>query len=473
MAMTPEKIQLIRETQYEPFRAQMDHLEEIISSDHDNWWFRTMLFLGRLQRAAVTTPEQFPEGMLQFVEQMVQQVQSRLADEVGAEGDPVVRAHEVVLDISDRMPSVETREHEAVTVMTKPLEELVAEHPQLEFSTWEKNGQTRRALTIFDTKGAGHCFPLPDEDTLFHKGGFPRVLLKLMVGADPALIDAELPPNDFDIIALKTTKNIEEKAAVLSVDPDGIEYVSQLQLDRLFLERDIDLNMAVVGTDAFYFSEQALAAAKSGKIRVMSAHRGIYGTEFFYYDGQPLLKNRGLMRLLKTVADGKATHFDFTPLNEQISFGIYWLVLFRKYLSKDDGAAHLDRLYFLAQKTQQLPEGAQNIIEVIDVIHAKYSFFDFNQGALDEVGVTRWLGKKLIRQVDMTYRHMNTIPNEMTMDRSEGDTIPYTVSLDGYVPDPERVAWIQSQLSPLLARCRRRTRAYKEVASESFEDTDD
>lgn len=476
MPLSKEQIQTIRKQNYEPFRKKLDAVEDIVQAGHESWWFRTMLFLKRFERFVATNPDVLTPEMKHFYESVLPMAIQHLSAEVSSELSTALGAHEAVLRISEEIPRSDALEHEPAEVRSLSLEEIVEQYPAVSFAEWETNGRQGRALQILDSKGEPHLFPLPEADGIYHKGGFPRVLVKIIAGADQALIDAELPPNDFDIIADPNldTELIESEAAYLNVDADGIEHVAALDFSRLLLERDLDINMAFVGKDAIYFAPQAVEAAQTGKIEVMSAHRGIYGTEFFVYDGEVLLKNRGLMRLFKTVAEGKATSFEFKPLNENITFGIYWLVLFRKFAAKDDAALYLDRLFDLAKQTNQLPEGATNIIEVLDKAHEKYPFFDFDAGPLDEVGVARWLSKKLLRQIDASYRHTNQIPNELLLERNPGDADPYTVNLDDYTPDPERLAWIQSEIENFHDRCRARTRAFKEMSdSASLYDSDD
>lgn len=474
MPLSKEQIQTIRKENYEPFRKKLDVVEDIVQADHESWWFRTMLFLKRFERYVHHNPDAFTPEMRRFYQTVLPMVITHLSAEVGSHVPTALGAHEAILRISEEIPRSDPLEHEPAEVVRFSLDEVVAKYSAVSFTQWNENGRTGRALQITDSGGTPHLFPLPETDGIYHKGGFPRVLVKIIAGADQALIDAELPPNDFDIIAdpQLDSELTEAEAMYLQVDPDGIEHVAELNFSRLFLERDLNINMTFVGKDAVYFAPQAIEAAQTGKIEVMSAHRGIYGTEFFVYDGEVLLKNRGLMRLFKTVAEGKATSFEFKPLNENISFGIYWLVLFRKFAAKENSALYLDRLYDLAAQTNQLPEGVSNIIEVLDKAHDKYPFFDFDAGPLDEVGVARWLGKKLLRQIDASYRHNNHIPNELTLERKPGDADPYSVSLDQYTPNPEKLAWIQAEIEPFFDRCRARTRAFKELsdATSPYED---
>lgn len=474
MPLSKEQITTIRKQEYEPFRQKLDVVENIITADHESWWFRTMLFLRRLQRSLEQHPEEYTEGIHQYATQLVAQIIAELATEVDKEGDSVLRGHEAILRISEGVPVGQQIEIPRVRVRSMSLSTLAQKSDKVSIITMETKTGERRGLRILDSEGQPHDFPLPEIDGIYHKGGISRVIVKLIADVDSALLDAELPPNDFDIIADSAlpTHLVETEAAAMQVDPDGIEYVSSLNFERLFVERDLNINMVFVGADTVYFAEEAIEAARTGLLQVMSAHRGIYGTEVFVYDDQVLLKNRGLMRLFKTVAEGKATHFEFTKLNENISFGIYWLVLFRKFAAKDNAALYLDRLFELAKQTNMLPEGTSNIIEVLDASHAKYPFFDFDASGLDKVGVVRWLGNKLLRQVDASYRHNNRIPNELVIDRTKGDDVPYRVDLDNYVADPQKLAWISSEIPRFYERSRQRTRAYKEASNDAVFDED-
>jgi hypothetical protein len=208
-----------------------------------------------------------------------------------------------------------------------------------------------------------------------------------------------------------------------------------------------------------------LQAAKTGHISLKAEDRGIYGSENFYFNGEKLAKNRGMFRLIKFVAEGKATSFDMKPLNEQVRFGIYWLVLARKFASKKNGGTLLNRMFELGKRMHQVPDDVEDIYGMLNRVHEQAAFFDFQDSALDDVGLARWLNTKLSKFAQKTFRARHGIPSSLEMERKEGDTTPYRVSLDGYVDDPVRDAHAKEQWDTFIEACRRRTAEYqKQVA---------
>ncbi len=233
--------------------------------------------------------------------------------------------------------------------------------------------------------------------------------------------------------------------------------------------RDLDLNGCFMGSDGLTYSTQALEAARTGKINIVATKRGIYGSEVFYHEGTRLIKNRGIMRYLKTVAEGKAQSFEFLPVNEQVNLGIYWLVLAKRMSRKENAPEIMDKLFYLGRQIQQTEEGEEHIYDVLDRVHTKYPFFDFDGKPLDKTGLARWLHRKFLRQIDKKYRDKNSIPTNLTLTRSEEDTIPYTVSLDAYSSRPDKLEKIKNGWDTFLRRSRRRTSQFHEGADDSDE----
>lgn len=411
-------------------------------------------------------------------------------------GEPVIDilVHEVRPAGDCKQPSPVTRAKRAIQVMHEVSEvfsrdedtetaERVTQHLGFDelcqlserFKTDTKideTGTERKYFYIYSPKrDRWFEYPIPNTDYVLHKGGLGRTILKVLYNEDPDLSESELPPHDYDYIAVKCSE-AEEDLKGLRADPDGIEEVVSINLDVLMNNRDLDINNAFVGRDGLVFAESAYWSAVSGKIAIVATKRGIYGSEVFFHEGVRLIKNRGMMRLVKTVAEGKATSFDFMPLNEQVDLGIYWLVLAKRFAGKADFPLYMDRLFELAKQMGQVREGETTVYEVLDRVHAKYPFYSFDGRPLDEEGVARWLGRKLIKQVDKKYRDVNSVPSLLDMERSPKDTETYEVSLADYKPDHEKLETIRSGWNNYLARCRRRTVDYLDETREDDENED-
>ena len=150
MPLTPEQIKQKRKEEYEPFRRKLDAVETIVKADHTARWFRTMLFLKRLERSIEKNPDQYTENMRAFYEVVVPTVLRHLTAEVESENSPTTSAHEAILRISEEIPRGLTLEHEAAKVVTRSLDEWVDAEPLLSFAEWEHNGTRGRSLEIAD-----------------------------------------------------------------------------------------------------------------------------------------------------------------------------------------------------------------------------------------------------------------------------------------------------------------------------------
>lgn len=337
-----------------------------------------------------------------------------------------------------------------------PLELVFKNNDRFRISKGENLGHELTFFEIRSETGDWHSFPLPMSDTMFHKGGFPRVVLKILAGAPPSTIEAELPPNDFDVVATGHPKKAYTEAGAIGVDLEGVEMLEKMNFEQLCKSRDINLNGCFIGKNELVYSTDAYNAAKSGKIAIEGYTRGIYGSDRFFYQGVELFKNRGLMRLMKTVTEGKALSFDFIPLNQQVDLGIYWLVLMRKFSKKENFNELADRLFYLGKQCGQIYDGETSIFDVIDRVHSENPFFNFDEVALDQVGVAKWLNKKLLKYIDSAFRQTHSIANALEFTRLQEDTRPYEVSLNGFEPRPDKD--LNSRWTEFLERCRQRNK---------------
>ncbi|PIW36476.1 MAG: hypothetical protein COW24_05185 [Candidatus Kerfeldbacteria bacterium CG15_BIG_FIL_POST_REV_8_21_14_020_45_12] len=477
MSRSPEQKQLARDQYDELSRGVNSILKE---RPPQEWWFGIMRYLKRVERSL----EQLEPEVRQYVQDVLTQVYDVLMGERTEEAvtdiDKASRANIVIHKISHIIEALTPdREHGEIYKVTRlSLESLVSERPdRLRFSTERTlkigGGEIEleapvKCISIYsEIRDEWYPIPLPLSDKMAHKGGAPRVLVKILAGAPAETIEAELPPNDFDVIAVGDQAQAELEAKAIGVDKDGVEMVQKVDYQQYFSSRDIDLNSCLLAGDKLIYSDAAETAAQTGKIQIFADDRGLYGSEFYYYDKERIIKNRGLYRLFKFVAEGKATGFDFNKLNEQVDFGIYWLVLGRKFMRKDDPGYHLNRLFDLAKQTGQVRPGEKNIIDVLDRAHQEFPFFDFGEKSLDEVGLAQWLGRKLTKFSGKTFRMRNGIPSNLTMERTPGDTKPYLVSLDDYQADDNADLQVGLDVAGYLERCRQRTDEYQETVLES------
>ncbi len=402
-----------------------------------------------------------------LLEAIRQQAATRPADgSAPLSADEHAQAAQELIHVIEHLLTPARSQERRFTIHRVSLLELLDDPTHFKLGTHEMpSGETMEALFVRAGEGAENPWyplPLPTSEYIMHKGGTPRVILKILAGAPIERIRAELPPNDFDVIATGDPVLRQREAVRMGVDIEGIEQVESLEdLDLLFAGRDIDLNQCFFGLDGLAYTQQALESARSGSIALDGTERGLYGSETLFFDGHKLAKNRGLQRLLKFVAEGKAASFEFTPLNEQLDFGIYWLALARKFARKKNAGALLDRLFYLGRQIGQVRPGETSIFDVLTRVHETYPFFDMRDLAVDQPALARWLGGKLAKYADRRFRQEERISLGIGLERAPGDDVPYRVSLDGYRPDPERIAAAAADWQAFLRASQDRTEAYR------------
>ncbi len=449
---------------------------EIDSRPPERWWGIAYKGIRRALRDADTYPEELRDFIStrgpEFTKLLKEEIQRDPNSEVATSDRAQLiaeRAIDIIHDAAKLFPlDVDPPVEKETPIKYVPIEEIIDASKRFNLVPQKlADGRTTNVLQVYsEASQSWHDFKLPFSEKVMHKGGFPRVVLKVLAGAPDETIDAELPPNDFDVVAIKGS-GVNEEAALLDADPAGIEHVDDFDMNSLIRNRDINLNGCFMTKDGLIYSEQAYEAARSGKIELMPYKRLIYGTETFYYRGERITNNRGMMRLAKTVTEGKALSFDFRPLNRQVDMGIYWLALAQKFSGKKNYGELLDKLYYVGIQMGQVRPNEGDIYDVLNRVHTEFPFFEMERLELDEVGVAKWLGNKLNKQIDRVYRQEYKVASDFELEREPGDTIPYTVSLDGYEKNDDAIETIEQKWDSFKERCQMRTLAYRNSDQQS------
>lgn len=468
----------IRREKYDPFKAILEDIKaRVLTKPSDQMWPSAVLGV----RHAVKST-QLGEGVSRETAEYCSNYGTKIVDLLMAEArqkpgkeethhtSVADRAVEAIHKISAVFYQDETSETEPRNIQYLSFEQLCQMSDRFKMETkTDDQGEDRRYFCVYSKqKNKWYEYPVPKTDKVLHKGGAGRTILKTLFCTNQDLVESELPPNDYDYIAVKC-QEAKEDLKSLSVDVGGVEEVDEINLEKLMNSRDLDLNNAFLGKDGLVFDESAKKAAETGKISIVSAEREIYGSEVFFYEGTKLIKNRGIMRLIKTLAESKAASFDFMPLNEQMDLGIYWLILAKRFSGKQDFPLFMDRMFELEKQMNQVGENETDIYQVLDRVHQRYPFYNFD-AKLDNEGLVRWIGNKLIKQIDKKYRDKYKIPSLLELERRENDTISYEVSLRGYQPDQVRLKEIQAGWPDFLNRCLRRNAEYINQSLDSTEE---
>lgn len=302
-----------------------------------------------------------------------------------------------------------------------PLEEM-AKNPNI---TVKKIGEGDIILEIGDAR-----IILPNREGFYYKGGVSRLILKILLGTD---ISAEIPLNDFDAIVseggLGDFSLFQDR---YGLDPTGIEIYNKkeivipVDIQRLLQGRDLNTNQSVVSKKGIFFSPAAKKAILSGITESLYAHHRIFGTDGFIipsdgkYPTVYTLRTRGLGRVYKMIAEGKAMAGLIKKIEKQIDLGIYWLVYLRKALNKPASEKLIERYFLLAQELgHTLPD--EDPLNFFDRQFSRYPFFIFGK-KLNRIETVYWIICKFFKTLWNELRYLHFINRNPIFQRSFDDS---------------------------------------------------
>ncbi len=285
--------------------------------------------------------------------------------------------------------------------------------------------------------GEVYVLPLPQRPDLLCKGGYPRLLLKLYSGAPLETILAELPLNDIDFMTVGESEGAAQEISELQgnplfaklIDPAGTEKIAALNTSDIFASRDMTLNSCFLSHSGLHFSFAAFRDCRLGKLTALGAGKDLYGSDCFYHHDLKLLKNSGMMRFIKTLAEGKGLFFEIPLRNTSVKMGIYWLVLARRFMGKHNADELLQNAYEIGKQCGQVRENENNIFDVLERVHQQYPFFSMTSGKMNSLQASKWLVQKLLKQARRTFRRLYRYKQSSTVFIMPEDDIPVKVSM--------------------------------------------
>ena len=255
-----------------------------------------------------------------------------------------------------------------------------------------------------------------------YKGGVARVALKLWAaqrypGSFPqAILDAEIPLADKDaVIGPTLAKQKWEIATAMGVDPDGIELRTDFDVGTYLNSRDCDMNQCLITSTQLHFTNEAVLSVLSGVVHAKSRESSLFGTDTYVYKHKTYHSARMVHRLIKTVIDGKALAFEIPTYNAEVSIGIYWLVLIRKWHRKPGLGVRLGQMFSCAQQLGQDVIGsgddlrkAKTPLEFFQWIAQKYPGFNFSTHSSNH-DIAAWIIEKLVTLINRHLRQKFSI----------------------------------------------------------------
>lgn len=456
------------------FRAMVSHFPTIFETPQSQWGLGAvrLLVAGRRQLAEASPPVR--EYLTPIIERGINLLRATSNGSAPhTDHERAVMGERLIMQLSREMAAPFAHETGFLQERFVPIEQLIEEHPdQLRLDGNVSRGEIHTSLGIRNpVSGLWFDVPLPRGSNVWHKGGVARAVMDVYAGSPQSMLASELPWNDLDIVASGDEAEIRREADEMGVDPEGVEIVDELSPYRFFVGRDTTQNMVALSRDGLIYTDQSFEAAKTGRIDISSSYtpeKAIYNTDRFLFidpeTGETILlpKQRGQMRLLKMVAEGKALSFSWMDLSRNLNLGIYSLYLAKRWSRKPNFGELMGKMQELLVRMGHEERGI-NIMDTLEAVHADFPFFDFDKDIVGMDDVVRWKARKLVKQMDREFWWVNREGHHFTFTRTSGDTDIRAVDLEGYVGDQESVRRFLDQWPDFLEAARSRTRAYKRV----------
>jgi hypothetical protein len=309
--------------------------------------------------------------------------------------------------------------------------------------------------------------PLPISCEVHHKGGPAREAFNRVAKAPLSMQLSEYPRNDYDAITTGNPQENYDVAIAIGVDPAGVEYHGRKLDFKVFgLGRDTDQNQVLLDAKGIYYSRPAEIAAKTGHIALVGeymANKAIYGIDRVFIHDLLLAKPRGLMRLVKSLSEGKALSFDYLPVNSNFDMGIYSLFLARKWEEKEQYPQLLSRMYHVMRQMNQVRPGEDSIDDVLERAHCEYPFFNFDREIKNIVELTRWKTRKFAKEFVMIAGWLYPFSPTLNLKRTPNDTVPVRINMENFIYDEKRGEKLRSWWPNFQDRARRRTAEFNKL----------
>lgn len=455
-------------------RATISELPGVFEGTPPERWFKgTARTVLTARKALSSAPPETQAHLQPIIQTALDLMRGKLnLTEAIAHNEIPLITDAIIMEMSLGMAQAFAHEVSPIPGQFVDIDTLVRDHPdQLRINTETEDTKQFKFL------GIKHPFtqiwydvPLPLDDKMWHKGGVARAVMDIHAGAPPSMLAAELPWNDLDVITIHDVKTARDHADLMGVEPSGVEVKKgNLDVGQFFAGRDTTQNMVALGRDGLHYSNEALQAAKTGHIRISSRYfpeKAIYNTDSFVFQdsetGKILLlpKQRGQMRLIKAVAEGKAISFDHMDVVSGLDFGIYALFLAKRWMNKPNFPELMQRMFSLLQQTGQVRDDETNVIDLLTRVHGDYPHFDFTHCLDSLTDVVTWKTKKLIKQIDREFARRHNLPSEIIFVRKPGDTQPRRIDLSGFKFSEEQATTFLTWWPEFLEQCSQRTNTY-------------
>jgi len=455
-------------------RKDLVNFPQITEGDPREWWFKTARLVLRLKHQLGEKPPEIQEYYGKYLPVALKMLreEARLGGvPKGEDANEYIslRTETRMVELSMLMAEKFDTDNETIKENITPLEDLPKHHPK-NFRLRHRVKQTIKFINLSERPSENSPFSrllIPIDFPIGHKGGGTRMAFDIDKDAPQSMTDSESPLNDIDVAGAGEQHNLRMVAKVMGIDPDGLEVFpgSKVDFSDFALGRDTNQNQVFLDAEGLHYSDEALEAAQTGHIEIVGGYKrnkAIYGKDLFILNGVTLAKPRGLMRLVKPVAEGKALDFDYVNLNTIMDFGVFYLFLGRKWNNKEKFGLYMQRMFYIGKQMHQTEEGEENIMQVFERVHTQYPFYDMDKKIDCLQDLAKYMSGKLIKQIDREFGWEYNIPSGIDPARTPGDDIPYKISLQGFESSEEMAKQINNWWPNFLLECRKRTDAFNE-----------
>lgn len=456
-------------------RREIAEFPLIIEQNPNSWWHGTAkMLIGFRHRLEAEPDLEVREYFNEYISQSLDMLRQTISLPDASEEKIIKEAERMIMNLSMEMASWFEKENLPPKTHFLPLSELVRSKPdRLRIEEREINGIACVILRVkHPTNDTWQEIPLPINHKIWHKGGPARTILEIVANAPLSMQQNEFPWHDFDVVI--AGHDGETNAAIaIGVDSDGIEHMGEedLNFDRYCHGRDTQQNQVCLGAEGLYYSQPALMSAITGHVNIVGeyvANKAIYGIDRMTIHGIGLAKQRGLMRLVKAVTEGKALSFDYLPLNSSFDMGVYVLFLAKRWSRNEKLPRRLQKMYYLLQQMGQVREGETDIFQVLERAHLENPFFDFDSEIRFPIDVVRWKSRKIVKQIDREFAWKFGFPTILDVQRDPGDDIPSRISLDGFTLKSDGLDIVE-KWKMFTAQSRNRTAEQKDLDKSPYD----
>ena len=385
-----------------PYRKDIDTWltalgQDMISLPVDQWWLP-------LYRNLKQLPEDYQEKG-----RAIEQIAHSVMNAPGSSHEHVLLAtvQAITNEFQIGGPYEQLSAHEIHSVS---LEEITAAHPEI-----------LDQELVLPPKGAAI------------KGGGARRILKYH--ANSSFIQSEEPLTDIDYVVT----DVNALSQMATNDIVNMEFKFGKKPEQLITQADVNMNACLVTDSELIFTAEAFKAAQTGHIQSnYHLRRGFYGDDFLTENGKVYPQPMQVFRLMKLVAEGRASSFDF-PENSPKGLESNWLGIFRRYRQHPNFVT-IGQNYFLLANQMGIQTFGEDFMDTVTTMFTENPRYPVT--SIAPLDPAYYYVTKLLPHVQDYYRSQeNPQVQEVTLPEMKKITLPEDIEIDTETIHQKHVAF--------------------------------